>query len=338
MTPVHLSRQRGNWLHRPPRRSACLVLLVLGVLLPSAAASAGEPLTVTLTPSAGLQALAMGTITAEGSVVAPTSVTVLAEPGAAACAASLEAESMRPTVETVGEKFIEAGLFKAELPWVPMGAGSYRLCAYLSDLTPPYLAGESLATVAARPSSGGEQPGGGTPGGGLPAGELPKGGVPIGGLSDPTGVMKLKASKGKASKCGATCIKRTRTVGPFSFSLTVKVSGKTVSATAVVTLTRKSAQAGKKGKVCLSKFTPAIKQSCSSLTWKVGKVITLKSKMPTPKSVSNVGRPGFGVTARVGEITVGYETAIYLKSVGSRVLPDTNESACIATAHARAAC
>ncbi len=118
----------------------------------------------------------------------------------------------------------------------------------------------------------------------------------------------------------------------------VKVSGGKTKGSGSVTLTRKSGQAGKAGKVCLGSYSAKSKQTCKKVTWAVGRKIALSGSITTPAKIKGAARPGFGITAYVGQIFVGSGASVYLKSAGGRIQPDTNESACAASAGAHAAC
>lgn len=271
---------------------------------------------------------------------------------------------------------VKTGEFSLDLQWSPNFTTKHVVCAYLyangqalSD-TPQAVATGSLTVVDkpvntdtdndgvpndvdACPAVAGTGPDGCPPPAPNPGTTNPTptpittvvpGGLPTPGPSlpaapaDPTGVLKLKSSKGRAVSCGAGCLVRTRAVGPFAFSLKVKVAGATTKETASVALRSKSSQAGKAGKVCVSSYAAKLKLTCKTTTWRVGQPVTLKSSIATPKKIGPGSRPGFAVTAYVGKIAIGYGASLYLKSAGGRIVPDTNESACAASAGAHAAC
>lgn len=268
---------------------------------------------------------------------------------------------------------LTAGDFNVLLRWAPLPAGGYKLCVYLNGSSqlpgtaPLAFASAQLVLVDDADSDGvpddvdacpnvqGSQADGCPPPatqpvtpvtpvttvttptapGGAPT--APSAKAPAAG-DDPTGVLKLKPSKGKATSCGTGCLVRTRTVGPFTYVLKVKVSGSKTKATGSATLTRKSPQAGLSGTVCLGRFAAKPGKTCKTVKWTVGKTFTVTGSMPTPSAIGKSGRPGFGISANVGKAYVGVGAVVYLKSAGGKVKPDTNESACAASAGAHAAC
>ena len=114
--------------------------------------------------------------------------------------------------------------------------------------------------------------------------------------------------------------------------------GSTTKGSGSVTLTRKSAQAGKAGKVCFGRYGSKSKQTCKTVTWAVGRKIALNGSITTPAAIHGGARQGFGVSAYVGQIYVGGGASVYQKTSRGHVVPDTNESACGASAGAHAAC
>ena len=133
-------------------------------------------------------------------------------------------------------------------------------------------------------------------------------------------------------------LKRTRTVGPFSFALKVRVAGDTTTATGSVTLARGSAQAGTSGRVCLGGLAGASKRTCRVVTWKVGRKVTLTGSITTPSRISRSARPGFGLSAQVGALPVGGGVAISLKQAGRRVVPDAVKAARVSSRAAATPC
>ena len=342
--------------------------VVVAVLAgPVAGARAADSLA--LTPPANPTVDSTATVAASGTASASSVVAAFAEAGAGDCAANWQAQSSRPGAiaigsEGVGGDPVAAGAITLNLPWTPSAAGTYLICGYLYGDTqvpsemPLATSTPVSSTVKVADSDGDGVPDNvdacvnvaGTQADGCPPASitpvlpgtpsvpaLPS--VPAAPtVSDPTGVMKLKSSKGRTKPCGSACLIRTRTVGPFSFSLKVKVSGGKTSGSGSLTLTRKSAQAGEAGKVCLGSYAAKTKRKCRTVTWKVGKKVTLTGSISTPTAIRKSGRPGFSMTAYVGQIVVGGGDSIYLKSAGGRILPDTDEAACISSAHAHAAC
>jgi len=352
-------------------------MLVLGALTlaaavgPVAAAQAVAP-SLTLTPAANTFVSQSNNVAASGTASVSGFVVAYAEAFVSSCAVNANTESMGDVVLVgSGADAVAAGPISLNLPWSPMFAASHVICGYLyaggADVsTDPPLAKSADVTIVVKPAD--------TDGDGVPndvdacptvAGTGPDGCPPAtvtpvtpvtpvsaptvpGGITpvinapatnfDPTGVLKLKSSKGKATPCGAGCLVRTRTVGPFSFVLKVQVSGPKTKGTGSVTLTRKSAQAGTAGQVCLGRYTAKTGQICKPVKWTVGKKITVSGSITTPSAVGKAARQGFGLTAHVGQVFVGSGASVYLKSAGGRVKPDTNESACAASAGAHAAC
>ena len=350
------------------------VVLVAAFAGPVAGANAAGN-TVALTLGPGPAPGSTVAVRAIGSVAGDTVLHAYLERDGVDCATNVGDHRFRPGAVQIGvdpanpdpSATLASGAYDVVLRWAPLPAGSYRVCVYLygssqmNDEAPLALATAALTLVEdndldgvpdntdACPDDAGTGPDGCPPVPvipvtptqpvTLPAPKLP---VPVAApaptISDPTGVMKLKVSKGKATSCGAGCVVRTRTVGPFSFALKVKVSAAKTTAAGSVTLTKTSAQAGKAGKLCLARFVPAFKQKCQTVTWKVGKKLTVSGSMTTPATIKKFARPGFSMTAQVGGIGLGGGDAIYLKSAGGRTTPDTNESACAASVHAHAAC
>ena len=335
------------------------------------AGAAGETLTLTNMPgpAPGSTVAAKATGAASGDSV----LLVYLERDGVGCAANAADHSIRDGVSQVGadpanpdpSATLTAGPYDVVIRWAPYPAGTYRLCGYLYgsaqliNESPLALATTVLTMIDdndadgvpdgsdACPDEAGTGPDGCPPRlpvapvtptlpAALPSPRVPSAPVPA--LPDPTGVKKLKSSKGKSTACGAGCLTRTRTVGPFSFALTVKVAGGSTTASGSVTLARKSAQAGTTGKVCLGRFAATAKQKCRKVTWKVGRKITLTGSITTPSTIRKSGRPGFGLSAQVGVLPVGGGDSIYLRQAGKRVVPDTNEAACISSATAHMAC
>lgn len=342
---------------------------------PVAAASADDSLTVT--PSANPSQGVAGSVKVTGTASSAGTLFVYVEPFGSACGATIAAETdedVHPgpavAIGTPGDA-VAAGPIDVVLPWTPDLAVTHRICGYLLDDTPdpaePPLATATASIVVSLPDADADGVPDDTDDCRLVAGPQSNNGCPVpstpqtpttttttvtpvvpGGITpvvnppattnDPTGVLKLKSSKGKATSCGTGCLVRTRTVGPFSFSIKVQVKGAKTKGTGSVTLTRKSAQAGTSGRVCLGRYTAKTGQVCKTVKWTVGKKITVSGSITTPSAIGKSGRPGFGVTAYVGQVFVGSGASVYLKSAGGKVKPDTNESACAASAGAHAAC
>ena len=334
------------------------------------AGAAGETLTLTNMPGPAPGSTVAAK--AEGTASGDSVLLVYLERDGAGCTATAADHRLKDGVSQVGadpanpdpSATLTAGPYDVLIRWAPYPAGTYRLCGYLYGSA--QLINESPLAVAttvltmiddndadgvpdgsdACPDVAGTGPDGcppvpvapvtRTPPAALPSPKVPSAPAPA--VSDPTGVKKLKSSKGRTTACGAGCLARTRAVGPFSFALKVKVSGGNTTATGSVTLARKSAQAGTSGKVCLGRFAGTSKQKCRKVTWKVGKKITLTGSITTPSTIRTSGRPGFGLSAQVGVLPVGGGDSIYLKKAGKRVVPDTNEAACISSASAHMAC
>jgi len=358
------------------KRSSRKMLIVGALALmalagPVAAAHAADSLT--LTPAASTFANQANNVAVSGTASGSGFVVAYAEAFASSCAPDANQESMGDVVLIgSGADAVAAGQIALNLTWSPILAVSHAVCGYL------YAAGADPSvdapqvksadtTIVVKPANT-DSDGDGVPNdvdkcpdvagtgadgcppvvtpvtpvtpvspvvpGGLPT---PTANVPAA-PSDPTGVLKLKSSKGKATACGAGCLTRTRTVGPFSFALKVKVAGAKATETASVTLRSKTAQAGQAGKVCVSSYSAKLKLTCKKVTWAVGKKVVLTGSIATPSKIGAGSRPGFAVTAYVGKILVGSGASLYLKSSGGHVVPDTNESACAASAGAHSAC
>lgn len=295
----------------------------IGLTFTPAAPKVGDTVTVTAAGTAGLDA----------------GLWWYAEPNAADCGPTVGDEAARLASESLGLRFPDLGPYSVQGQFAPSVAGTYRLCAYVlygfdNDETQ---APRAFATVTV-PVTGAPAPVV-TPPSTTPAGSSTLPALPaLPAISDPTGVLKLKPAGGKATSCGAGCMSRVRTAGPFSLALKVRVKGGKVLATGTVRDTKPSAQAGKAGKVCLNSFSPKFKQNCRKVTWKAGLTTTLTGSIAKPKKVNKAARPGFTLTAFVGDLALPATSSIYLKGSRGRVVPDTNESACLASAHAHAAC
>lgn len=351
-------------------------IVAVGVLAGpvAAAGAAGETLTLTKlpgpAPGSTVAAKATGTASA-GSVLF-----VYHERDGVDCAATAWGHRFRPTVGPLGadpenpdpSATVTAGPYDVLIRWAPLPAGTYRLCAYLYGTLqgpddPPLAVATTVMTsiedndadgvpdgTDACPGVSGTGPDGcappvavvppaPTPPTGpvaLPAPKAP--GAPASPVSDPTGVTKLKPSKGTTTACGAGCVARTRTVGPFSFALKVRVAGDTTTATGSVTLARGSAQAGTSGRVCLGGLAGASKRTCRVVTWKVGRKVTLTRSITTPSRISRSARAGFGLSAQVGALPVGGGVAISLKQAGRRVVPDAVKAARVSSRAAATPC
>ena len=350
-------------------------LTLVALAGPAGAANAASSLT--LTPSANPMATVAGSVLATGNADASGTLYAYAEPGGSKCETNVALETdpdAHPDAVPLGTPgaVVAPGAINVSMPWTPDFAFTYRICGYLYGDTPdlsvdaPVRSSTTIVVKAldtdgdgvpndvdACPTVAGSQADGCPPAATpvtpvtptpttvitptIPGGVRPSVNAPATNY-DPTGVLKLKSSKGKATACGAGCLIRTRTVGPFSFVLKVQVSGSKTKGTGSVTLTRKSAQAGKAGQVCLGRFTAKTGQICKSVKWAVGKKITVSGSITTPSAGPKAGRQGFGVTAHVGQVFVGSGASVYLKSAGGKIKPDTNESACAASAGAHAAC
>ena len=364
-------------MRRSSRKMLIVGALTLAALTgPVAVASAAD--TLTLTKGAGPAPGSTVAVKATGTVSGDSVLLAYAERFGTTCGPTASDHRFDPDRELVligadpanpdPSASLTAGDYNVVLRWAPLPPGGYRLCVYLygalqdPSTAPLAAAGVQMVLiddadadgvpddVDACPDTAGSQADGCPPPAQQPATPVTPvtpvvpGGIPTppanvpAAPADPTGVLKLKSSKGKATACGASCLVRTRTVGPFSFSLKVKVKGATTKETASVTLRTKTAQAGQAGKVCVSSYSTKLKLTCKKITWAVGKKVTLTGSIATPAKIGAGSRPGFAVTAYVGKILVGSGASLYLKSAGGHVVPDTNESACAASAGAHAAC
>lgn len=279
-----------------------------------AAPKAGDTVTVTASGTAGLDAY----------------LSWYAERSAADCGPTRGDEASRLAAESLSGRFPAMGPYSLQGQFAPSAGGTYRVCAYLyhefdnDESDAPRAFATTTVPVTAAPAA--------TPPPTTPAAPT----SPV--FNDPTGLLKLKPSGGKAKRCGAGCMTRARTAGPFSLALKVRVKGSKVLATGTVRDTKKSAQAGKAGKVCLNSFSKKLRQSCRKVTWKAGLKVTLTASIPKPAKVDKSSRPGFTLTAFVGDLAVPATSSIYLKAAGGTVVPDTVESSCLARVRAHAAC
>ena len=349
--------------------------MVLGALAGPVAGAAAVGETLTLTNMPGPAPGSTVAAKATGTVFGDSLLLVYLEPDGTACLANAADHRLQASVVGVGadpanpdpSATLSAGPYDVLIRWAPFAAGTYRLCGYVYGSSQPQnqaplAAATTVLTLVddndsdgvpdaadACPDVTGTGPAGCPPvpvvpitpalPAALPAPKLPVAPpAPAPAVPDPTGVRNLKTAKGKTTACGTGCLARTRTIGPFSFALKVKVSAGKTRATGSVTLGRKSAQAGTSGKVCLNRASPTSKQTCKTVTWKAGRTITLTGSIPTPATIRTSGRPGFRLSAQVGVLPVGTGASIFLKKVGQRVLPDSNESSCIASARAQVAC
>jgi len=362
-------------MRRSSRKMLIVGALALAALTGPVAAAQAAPPSLTITPAADQFSGQANTIKVSGVAVDDGFVAVYAEALVTTCEANAQDEIDNHDWVPVGtgSDAVATGAYSLDLQWSPILTMKHVVCAYLyangqalSD--PPQAVATSSVTVVDKPVNN-DTDNDGVPndvdacpavaGSGVdgcpppvkdpvttptPITTVVPGGLPIpvpnvpAAPADPTGVLKLKSSKGRATSCGTGCLIRTRAVGPFAFSLKVQVAGAKTKETASVALRSKSAQAGKAGKVCVSSYAAKLKLTCKTTTWTVGQPVTLKSSITTPAKIGPGSRPGFAVTAYVGKIQIGYGTSLYLKSAGGKIRPDTNESACAASAGAHAAC